>query len=269
MTTSQRLVAAMACATALQGVAQAQAPARTTTTPTEYIQVITAHAEPGHMADFEAFLRQTVAAAAKVGAPQPIAVYQAVMGAPLGTYMVVTGFNKWDELDAWMSTSAILTKAHGEQEGPKILLAGRASLESVQTDVYRLKPDLSTNPRSYVPPKAFVAVTRTELVPSMMATYDEMIGRIKKAEEARPNSPTVLRRSIVQGPANVTLASRYFDTWSEFGAFPDQPAMMREVFGEADARQMAETIGKAVAKRDLWVLAYRADLSKPAAAPAR
>jgi hypothetical protein len=45
--------------------------------------------------------------------------------------------------------------------------------------------------------------------------------------------------------------------------------MMREVFGEADARQMTETIGKAVAKRDLWVLAYRADLSKPVAAPAR
>ena len=87
--------------------------------------MITAHAEPEHMADFEAFLKQTVAAAVKVGAPQPIAVYQAVMGAPLGTYMVVTGFNKWDELDAWMSTSAILTKAHGEQEGPKILLAGR------------------------------------------------------------------------------------------------------------------------------------------------
>ena len=257
------------CALAGQGLALAQAPARTTTAPTEYIQVITTHVEPEDMADFEAFVKQAVAAAGTAGAPQQIAVYQAVMGAPLGTYLVVSGFNKWDEVDRWLSTGAMLSKAHGQDEGMKVLQAGRASIESSQTDVYRLRPNLSTNPQSVVPPKNFVAVTRTELVPGMAAAYEELIMRIRKAEEARPGSPTVLRRGIVLGPAAVVLASRYFDTWAEYGGFPDQPAMMREVFGEADARQMNETIGKAVAHRDLWVLAYRADLSKPAAAPAR
>ena len=238
-------------------MAQTAAPA-----PTEFLQVITIKVKPAAIAEYEDYVKKVIGAAVKVGAPQRVLFYQAVMGAPLGTYLGATPFAKWDELDSWLSIPVMLNKAYGEVEGAKILRAGRAAIESAETDVYRTRIDLSTNPKSFDPPTAFVTVTRTELRPEMAPDYDLVIGKIKKAEEALPNALTVVRRAMVQGPGNVVIASRYFNKFAEVSNLPDQPALIRKTYGDDEARQMNQTIGRAIAKRDMWVLAYRADLSK-------
>lgn len=249
------------CSVVFHGMAEAQTQAPSDLP--QFLQVITVKVKPANLADYEDYVKKVVAAAVKIGAPQRIVLYQAVMGAPLGTYMASTPFSKWDEVDTWPSIPVMLNKAYGDLEGTKILKAGRAAIDSAETDVYSTLTDLSTNPRTYDPPTAFVSVTRTELNPDMAPTYNLMLGKIKKAEEGTPNAPTVIRRTMIEGPAYVTIASRYFNKFAERSvAVPSQADVLRKAYGDEEARQMNETTRRATARRETWVLAYRADLSK-------
>ncbi len=251
---------ALVCSVVFQGRAVAQTPPASDLP--QFLQVITVKVKPAAIADYEDYVKKIIAAAVKVGAPQRVVIYQAVMGAPSGTFLASTPFSKWDEVDTWPSIPAMLNKAYGDLEGPKILKAGRATIDSSETDVYRTRTDLSTNPKVYDTPTAFVAVTRTELKPEMASAYVLMLQKIKKAEEATPNTPTAIRRGIIEGPGNVTIASRYFNKFAERSAGVNQGDLLTKFYGDEEARQMNETISHAVAKRETWVLAYRADLSK-------
>jgi hypothetical protein len=256
-------VFAFVCSLVFQGSATAQTPASEVP---QFLQVITVKVKPSALADYEDYVKKIVAAAVKVGAPQRIVVYQAVMGAPLGTYLAASPFGKWDDMDAWQSIPAMLNKAYGDLEGAKILKAGRAAIDSAQTDVYSTLNDRSTNPKNYDPPTAFVSVTRTELIPAMAPTYNQLLRKIKKAEEGMPNAPTVVRRAMVEGPGFVTIAARYYNKFAERTGAPNQNDLLEKAYGEEEAREMNETILRSVAKRETWVLAYRADLSKLTAA---
>jgi hypothetical protein len=128
--------------------------------------------------------------------------------------------------------------------------------------VYITRSDLSTNPKAFDPPTAFVSVTRTELNPAMAPAYERMLAKIKKAEESTPDAPTVVRRAIIEGPGYVTIAARYFNKFAERSTAPEQPEVLRKALGDDEARAMNETILHSVAKRETWVLAYRPDLSK-------
>jgi hypothetical protein len=253
-------VFALACVSVIQGRAEAQM--QGSSDIPRYLQVITVKVKPAAIAEYEDYVKKIIAAAVKVGAPQRVVVYQVVMGAPSATFMASTPFGKWDDVDTWPSIPAMLNKAYGELEGAKILKAGRATIDSSETDVYSALTDLSTNPRTYDPPTAFVSITRTELKPDMAPAYNLILARIRKAEEANPNAPTVIRRTMIEGQANVTIASRYFNKFAERSTVPNQGDVLRKAYGDEEARQINETSRGATARRDTWVLAYRADLSK-------
>jgi hypothetical protein len=251
---------ALVCSVVFQGRAVAQTPPATDLP--RFLQVITVKVKPSAISEYEDYVKKVIAAAVKVGAPQRVVVYQAVMGAPLGTYMASTPFNKWEEVDTWPSIPVMLNKAYGDLEGTKVLKAGRAAIDSAETNVYSTLTDRSTNPKNFDTPTAFAAVTRTELNPAMAPAYSLMLRKIKKAEEGTPDAPTVIRRAMIEGPGYVMIASRYFNKFSERSAVPNQGDLLEKVYGDDEARAMNETILQAVAKRDTWVLAYRADMSK-------
>ncbi len=253
-------VFALACMSVSQGRAEAQT--QGSSDIPGFLQVITVKVKPAAIAEYEDYVKKIMAAAVKVGAPQRVVVYQAVMGAPSGTFVASSPFSRWEDVDTWPSIPTMLNKAYGDLEGAKILKAGRATLDSSETDVYSALTDLSTNPRTYDPPTALVTVTRTELNPDMAPAYNLILAKIRKAEEAAPNAPTVIRRTMTYGPAYVTIAVRYFNKFAELGAGPNQADVVRKAYGDAEERQINETSRRATAKRDTWVLAYRADLSK-------
>ncbi|HEX2248751.1 MAG TPA: hypothetical protein VHH32_00300, partial [Gemmatimonadales bacterium] len=97
------------------GQAQAQA-----AQPSEFIHVITATVRTDAIGEFEAFQKRIKAAAEKVAAPQRWTTFNVILGGPGRTYNVVLPFNKWSEVDGWMTVQQMLTKAFGAAEGMKM-----------------------------------------------------------------------------------------------------------------------------------------------------
>jgi hypothetical protein len=144
------------------------------------------------------------AAAEKIGAPQPTTTFNVIMGGPGRTYNIVLPFNKWSEVDGWMTVSVpqMLTKAFGEAEGMKILRAGAPTIERIETAVYRLLPDLSTRPRAFDQPPAYFHVIVTEVEPAMVPTFRSYLAKVREAQEKSSRAPAAIRRVAVVGQGN-------------------------------------------------------------------
>jgi hypothetical protein len=146
----------------------AAASARAQAQPKQSVQVLTLHTKPEGALDYEAFVNKVNGAAEKIGQTQRSLVFQVTTGGPGCTYMIATCFDKWAETDVIPSTPEILFKALGEFEGGRARRAGRLNIESFDTAAYRVAPDLSTKPKAFDPPPAYLQVIRTYVKPDMI-----------------------------------------------------------------------------------------------------
>jgi hypothetical protein len=226
--------------------------------PAEFIQVITTTVKSGAVSEYEDFVKKIAAGANKIGAPQRWVTSQVSLGGPGLTYTVVLPFSKWGDVDAWIPVPQILAKAYGDAEGAKILKSGRAAIERTETAVYRHLPDLSTRPKVFDPPAAFVHLFVTDVEPEM----------VKAAQEKSPQAPTALRRVAVLGAANTYVTAVPFNRFAERDGWPTNLSVLREAYGEAEARTLNETRLRSTRNARFLVLAYRPDLSRPAGSPA-
>ncbi len=235
--------------------------------PAEFLQVITTTVRPGAVSEYEDFVKKIVAGANKLGAPQRWSAYGVSVGGPGFTYTVALPYSKWGELDAWIPVAQILSKAYGEAEGGRILRAGRASIERSETAVYRLLPDLSTKPKVFDPPAAFVQLFVTDVEPAMVPAWEGYLARLKAAQEKSPQAPTAIRRVAVQGAANTYVTAVPFNSYAERDGWPSNLDVLREAYGEAEARALNETRLRCTRNARLVVINYRPDLSRPTAGP--
>jgi antibiotic biosynthesis monooxygenase (ABM) superfamily enzyme len=234
--------------------------------PAEFIQVITTTVKSGAVADYEDFVKKIVAGANKIGAPQRWSTSQVSLGGPGFTYTVVLPFSKWAEVDGWNAVPDILVKAYGPAERARIMKSGRGAIERTETSVYRLLPDLSTRPKAFVPPPAFVHLFVTEVEPAMVPTWEKFLGQIKAAQEKSPQAPTAIRRVAVLGASNTYVTAVPFNKFAERDSWPRYPDVLRDAYGETEARSIDETRLRATRNARQLVLTYRPDLSRPAAA---
>ncbi len=247
----------LSCVLATVGAAQAQSQ------PKQFVQLLTVHATPQGALDYEAFAKKVMAAAEKIGQNQRVLTFQVTTGGPGYTYMIASYFDKWAETDDFLSTPEILNKALGELEGGKALRAGRASIASIETAVFRLLPDLSTKLKAYDPPPAYLQVFRTEVKPDMAREWERVIGRFKAASEQMPEAPTAIRRVAVEGPANIYITSSPYnkaaerDTWP--GSFRD---VLKKAYGEEEARNLDQRRTDCIKRAEAFILKFRPDLSR-------
>jgi hypothetical protein len=237
--------------------------------PSEFIQVLTHTVRADAMGDYETLQKRIKAAAEKIRAPQRWTTSSVILGGPGRTYNIVLPFNKWSEVDAWMSVPVpqMLTKAFGEAEGMKILRAGVAAVERIETAVYRLLPDLSTRPRAFDPPPAYVHLIVTEVEPSMVPTFRDYLAKIREAQEKSSPGLVAIRRVAVMGAGNTYVTAVPFNKFAERDNRPTNLEILQEAFGEAEARSLDETRLKSIRNLRQMVLAYRPDLSRPQAGP--
>lgn len=231
--------------------------------PAEFIDVITSTIRPGAVSEYEDFVKKIVAGANKIDASVRWSTYQVSLGGPGYTYVVALPFRKWADVDAWPSVSQLLSKAYGEAEGTRIAKAGRASVERSETAVYRLLPELSTRPKVFDPPLAFLQLFVTEVEPAMVPTWEEYLARLKAAQEKSPQAPTHVRRVVVEGASNTYVTAAPFNTYAERDSWPSNQAVLREAYGEAEARALNETRLRCTRNARLVVMSYRPDLSRP------
>jgi hypothetical protein len=246
----------LTCALAAAGSAQAQGQ------PKQFVSVLTVHCKPEGAVDYEAFVKKVIAAGDKVGVTQRVVTWQVMAGGPGYTYMIATYFDKWAETDGLPSTVETLNKALGELEGSKTLRAGRSNVESTESAVYRLLPDLSTKPKAYDPPPAYLQMIRTEVKPEMTHEWERVIGRYKAASEQMPEAPTSIRRSSVEGPANTYVTSTAYTTGAERDAWPSFMDVLKKAYGEEEARNLDQRRGECIKRAEAFIMKYRPDMSR-------
>ena len=235
--------------------------------PAEYIQVITTTVKSGSVPNYESFGRSIVAAANRLGVPQHWSTSQVSLGAPGLTYVVVLPFNKWEDIDTWIPVRDILLKVYGPARGAQILNTGRAAIDRTETAVYRLLPDLSTRPKAFDPPPAFVHLFVTEVEPAMVPAWEGFLARIKAAQEKSAQAPTAVRRVAELGASNTYVTAVPFNKFAERDTWQTNLALLRDAYGEAEARSLDETRLKSTRSARQVVLTYRPDLSRPVASP--
>lgn len=235
--------------------------------PARFLQVITLTVRPTGVADQEEYIKKIVAAANKIGAPQRWTVYGVGMGGPGYTYSVALPFDNWTEVDGWSTIPQMLSKAYGEAEAARMIKVARASVERTETAVYRLLPDLSTRPRMFDPPAAFIQLFVTDVEPEMVPTWESFLARQKAAQEKAPQAPTAIRRVAVLGASNRYVTALPFNKYAERDSWPSALDVLRQAYGETEARSLTETRLRSTREARILVLAYRPDLSRPAATP--
>jgi hypothetical protein len=147
-------------------------------------------------------------------------------------------------------------------EGGKALRAGRANIESIETAVYRLLPDLSTKPRAYDPPPAYLQVIRTQVRPEMAREWERVIGRYKAASEQMQETPSAIRRVSVEGPANVYVTSSPYTKAAERDAWPSFRDVLKKAYGDEEARNLDQRRTDCIKHAEAFILKFRPDLSR-------
>lgn len=237
--------------------------------PAQLIQIVTTTVRPNAVTEYEDYVKKIMAGASKIGAPQRVLAYQVGIGGSSFTYNFVIPFNKWEEMDSWPSIPQILTKAYGDAEGARILKSGRDAIEHSESAVFRNLRNLSTRPRVNDPPAAFVMIVRTEIEPGMSVSYERYLSKLKAAQEQEQGTRTVNRSVSVLGPALTYLGANFFSKHADRDNWAAVPDLLRKTYGEADGQELFEGSLRAVRKRDVFVQAYRPDLSRVAPMPQR
>jgi hypothetical protein len=230
--------------------------------PKQYVNVLTVQATPSGALEYEAFVKKVMAAADKIGQNQRVVTFQVTTGGPGYTYMIATYFDKWAETEGMISAPETLIKALGEVEGAKAVRAGRISIASTDSAVYRLLTNLSTKPKAYDPPPAYLQVIRTYVKPGMAREWEQVIGRYKAASEQIAEAPSATRRVSVQGPANVYITSMAYTQPGERDAWPSFMDVLRKAYGEEEARSLDARRAACIERAESFVLKYRPDLSR-------
>lgn len=260
--TAFRLSLSLLCGVTSPAVGQGQA-----AQPPEFLQVLTVTLRPTGVAEYEDFVKKIVAGANKIGAPQRWTAYAVSIGGPGYTYNFALPFSSWSDVDGWTSVAQILSRAYGEAEAARLTKVSRASVERTESAVYRLLPDLSTRPKRFDPPAAFIQLFVTDVEPEMVPTWESFLARQKAAQEKAPQGPTAIRRVAVLGASNRYVTAVPFNKYAERDSWPSGPDVLREAYGETEARSITEARLKSTREARIMVLSYRPDLSRPTATP--
>jgi hypothetical protein len=236
------------------------------TPPAEYLQVLTVGVRPSAVTEYEDYVKKVVGGLAKSGAPQVVLGFQPGAGAPGYTYEFIIPFEKWADLDGFLSIPQVLAKAYGEVPGAAAWKAGRATVEGSRNAIYRVLRSVSA---ASIPPHSLAHVIVTEVDPAMTGAYEMYLGRLKAAQDKAAGNPATVRWVSVEGPASTYLTARFFGKLAERDSWPSPAEALRQAFGEAEARHLTEMSLRAVRSRTSYVTAMRPDLSRPpAGAPA-
>jgi hypothetical protein len=238
----------------------AQQPAAAAEGPAGFLHVTAVTVRPAGVVDFEDYAKKAVAAVAKVSG-RPVQAYQPMYGNP-NVYYFVVSLTAGKDLDSLPTVPQALMKTYGEAEGVRLLKAGRSVIESTLVERHNTVRRISTNLRADAKPSRYYQVMRTEVKPEMGDEYMNVLEKVKKAEEAQPNTVTAVRRVLGEGgPTGTILVVRGFETFEERAGWANQREVLRKVYGTEDDRLMNDVILRALVRRESTVLAHRADLS--------
>lgn len=251
----------IACVLVLVSATTLLAPVAAQNPTPEYIAVTTATIHPGRYAEFEDYIKKLVAAAAKIGNKTRVDAYQFVQGASIYQYDFASGFPSLAALDNEPGTQALLTKAYGEAEGRKILTAGRAAIQNATTQVLRLRQEFSSKVRDATE-SPFFQLVRVEIDPAMAPAYEDYLVKVKAARDKNSSATMLARFTPLFGQAFVYFTAMPFATYAEREKWPTPAQVLAKEYGEGTTQGLLDTQRRATKRQDVWVVAWRRDLSR-------
>jgi hypothetical protein len=254
-------LALASCLTAAAAaVAQTSAPA--SGVPWTLISGTTITVKPSGVAAFEESAKKINAANVKAGVA-PSRFWSVGRGGPGFTYLATLRYAKWSEMDDRPGMMTVLKKAYGDTEGPKVWASALAAIDSVSSVVNRVLPSLSSPPASFDTPPAHIRISKVEVHQGMGPKFEVYLAKLKAAQDKMGGSPPVVRYVSAIGPSSVYTAAYYFDKYAQWDGAPAISDLLRKAYGDAEAATLEETARACVKQLDVYVLDYRADLSKP------
>lgn len=142
-----------------------------------YFSIETFRVKLGHDADFETGTKAFQSAFEKMKREQPYAVYQVVMGAPEGTYLLIEPMKSLKDLDDAFASMGALVQAMGEDTFKNMMKSTGDVFTSMESNVYSFSPNMSNVP------KEMAAMDPKFWTPKPMA---KRAPAAKKKEDAKP-----------------------------------------------------------------------------------
>lgn len=103
--------------------------------------------------------------------------------------------------------------------------------------------------------------TETEVKPGMFDEYEVLLSQIKSAEEADPEWPMAVRRTLAVGETTTFYAGRAVSKFAELDKW-DQSEAIKKKFGEHYARELDERVRQCELSTKIYMAAFRPDLSR-------
>jgi hypothetical protein len=142
-----------------------------------YFSIETFRVKLGHDADFAAGGKLFQNAFEKMKRDQPYAMYQVVMGAPEGTYLLIAPMKSLKDIDDDYATQGALMQAMGADNLERLMKGAGDVFTSMETNVYSFNPSMSLVPKDMaaMDPKFWTPKPMVKRAPAA-----------KKKEEAKP-----------------------------------------------------------------------------------
>jgi hypothetical protein len=243
-------------------VAQAQAQNK----PAQFLQLTVVTVRPSAIDNYVEAQKKVIAALDKTpGAPAQTA-YAVNLGGPAFTFYNIVQWEKWADREKFPNVGQALVKVYGQAEADRIQKTQRDAIVQVRNEVFGYNSNASLNPRAVDPPPAFINLQRNELVPELAGAYGVALTKLKNAEEKAGDKRVIIRRNGIQGTGFVSYQAVIINKLSDRDIQnPNAGDALRQIYGNAEATQVQETLNKAIRNRQQVFLAYRPDLSKPKA----
>ena len=110
---------------------------------TRYFQIVTLRVRPGREADFAAGAKTYFEALKKANVEQPAAIFQAVSGAPQGTYLIFERMKSLKEMDGVPARQKAIAEAMGEENFKQLQKGAADTFTVVDSNLYAINPHMS------------------------------------------------------------------------------------------------------------------------------
>ena len=231
------------------------------TSEAQWQHIIETQLKPGQDAEYEALVKAVKEAADKVGSNMNWAVFQVVAGKQTPTYRIVLPYEKWADREGWESALSVLAKAHGEAEAKRMWEKLTSMAVSSTAEIWQGIPEGSANVPTSGSPANFYDVTVRTILRGHADEYRAAQRTFKKAYEAMPTKPVVIRSVLAFGD-NANQKFRRAEAFSKFGEMDSFGLRrLRDQMGE-DLDPLVDRLGEIVVNTEHFISAYRPDLSR-------
>ena len=210
--------------------------------------------EPGAVLQFETALREHLSAGVMNQDPWAWYTWQVVNGQNFGQYIVRSHGHDWQDFDERTELDR-LARAD-------LLATVAVHATSIASTIERFEPSISNWPTDSGRP-ALVEVTRYELTSGGVNDFVAAVEKIHRAVAEKDPTRHYGWLTTVNGSEGPIMALAVpHDSWADFE--PGQPPLwtiVGEVYGEAGATSIRETIERTIRSSSSFVLMLREDLS--------